>query len=91
MDMNNNFLFFTHKIDVDKAAIDLMRPLLDGGLIIESFCNLIKELYFKKYSRLAIQREHSVTKRKNEILSNADDREIFSSFSDCLNHIQVLI
>ena len=40
--------YLTHKSEVDKDTTYSMKPLLDRGLIIESFRNLIKELYFKK-------------------------------------------
>ena len=74
--------FLTHRSGVDIALIDLMRPLVDSGCRIESLHNLVKELYFKNYSKLMIQREHSVMKRKNAILKNANNKQIFSSFSD---------
>ena len=86
MDMDHIFCFFMHKSDVGKNTIHLMRPFLYSELGTESFRNLIKELHIKKYSRLAIQREFIMVNRKNEILSNSNNIDIFSSFSDHLKH-----
>ena len=70
----------THGSDVDDDLIDLMRPLVDSGCRIESTHNLTKELHFKNYSKLMIQREHGAMKRKNEFLVNKNDVQVFSSF-----------
>ena len=67
------FTVFTSKIGVDKDVIGSTMPFLDSALRVESFSNLIKEFYFKNYSRLAIQMECSAMKRKITMCSNYND------------------
>ena len=56
-------------------VVDLMRPLTENEFRIESFYELMKEMHFKNYSRLTMQREHSVTKRKRMVEVDPNDKE----------------
>ena len=78
------FCFLTRKSRAGKGMINLMKPMIDSELRIESFRGLPKKLCFINFSGLATQRENSATKRKNTIVSNHNHIEIFSSFSDLL-------
>ena len=47
----------THKYGLDKSIIDLMRPIMDSGMKINTFRELIMELHSKEHARLAILHE----------------------------------
>ena len=74
--------FLTHRRSAEIALIYLMRPLVDSGIRIKSFYKLARELYFKKYSKLMIQREFGVIKLNNSMLENKNHAQIFSNFSE---------
>lgn len=79
-------IFLSHRSRLDKEIINLLWPLIDSGTRLNSFYNLLKELYIKKYYSKIIQKEHWIIERKLYLTINKYDKEYFSEFSNKLKY-----
>lgn len=69
----------THKLSIDKALLDMMRPLFDGGIRPNRFRKMILELHSKEHARRSILHEFC---DEGNIISTEREKERFSSFHD---------
>ena len=73
--------FLMRKGAIDKALMDLMRPLHDAGLRPARFRSLLVELHTKRHTHRAIQHEEEVKRRK---ALGDTGMKMFSDFGDPL-------
>lgn len=67
------------ELSIDKALLDMMRHLFDGGIRPNHFCKMILELHSKEHARRSILHEFC---DEGNILSTERENEQFSSFHD---------
>ena len=76
----------TWKAGLDKLLVDMMRPLLDGGVRPDRLSRIILELHSKKYSNHCIQHEIGNTAKRRTLNFNASSISMLSDFGDKLGY-----
>lgn len=77
--------FLTHKGGIDKAILDLMRPLCDKGLRLNSFQNTLLELHSKKFTKDHIKYNYYVKKILTSAQRKKDPRPEIQMFNNDFN------
>ena len=76
----------TWKAGLDKLLVDMMRPLLDGGVRPDRLSRIILELHSKKYSNHCIEHETGNAAKRQRINFDPSSISMLSDFGDKLRY-----